>query len=327
MGSLYFGRGAALGVGFEGTWGTPVARTNWFRLLPGADPERSIEKVPRNVLQTSGNQGTSVGHYLANDFSGGSFSILAGYVSLGPWLRWMMGSVSSSGGPPYTHTFTMGSVFNNPHTMEFALPYAAGSGSMSEVYEGCVPNRGRFHIEAGQQGVFQCDEFFAETTGGIVTVGTPAYGAADTIVEHFQAGTWEFNGTQYSIRSFDLAFDNGLARRQQLGSLVTSRPEQANPRSFKPSITLEVQDALTTAYYADTQDASSTIAFTQDGSTDLTFTMQNLYIESVSRPISSHGMILQTINLCCEGDNTNNGLSIALKNSFVSSFTSVNGKY
>jgi hypothetical protein len=313
MGNLYLGRGAAVGVGFEGTWGTPVARTQWYRLLTGADPERALEKVPRNVLELSGSVGTSLGHYTSNDFAGGNFSILAGYSSLGVWLRAIFGSASDGGGPPYTHTYTPGDITAIPLTLEFCNPSALAV-AMSEVYEGCLINKGRFHCAVGEQAVLQVDEFFAETTGGIVAAGSPTFGSNDTIVHHHQAGTWEFNGANYTIRSFDLAFDNGYARRQQLGSNLTSIPAPANPRTWKPSITLEVQDALTTAYYADTQDSSSTLAFTESGSVDLTWTMQNVYIEKVSRPIASHGMILQTVDLCCEGDGTNHGISVALKN-------------
>ena len=155
-------------------------------------------------------------------------------------------------------------------------------------------------------------DVIAETSSARAGATTPAYGAGDTPVLHSHAGQFSFGGASYDLVDMSLAVNNALARRQLLGSAVTKQPKRNDFQSIELSVTVEVEDALYAAFLADTQ-SDAAITFTS-GSLSAAFTVHNAYLTSASDPVTSAGIVSQSLTFVGESDGTNEGLAIAIVN-------------
>ena len=304
MASIYSGRGAALGAGEESTYGVATSRVNW-RPAISSNLLRTVERVPRPNLQTGTAGVMRRSHFTAADNAGGTCSIELTYQNCGMWVKHLLGAAATTGSSPYTHTYTLGTL-----PAGLTIENIRGTGT-SEVFEGCRFNSGTFAVSAG--GVMSLDlDVIAETSAARGTAPTPSYGAGDTPVLHSHSGQFGFNSANYDLVSMSLAVNNALARRQLLGSAVTKQPKRSDFQSVELSVTVEVEDALYAALLADTSgDASITFS---SGALSAAFTIQNAYVTSASDPVTSAGIVSQSLTFVGESDGTDEGLAIAIVN-------------
>ena len=311
MASIYSGRGSAIGSGEESTWGTAVARSAW-RPAISSNLLRTVERVPRPNLQTGAAGVMRRSHFTAADNAGGSVSIELTYENCGMWVKHLLGAAATTGSSPYTHTYTLGTLPTG-----LTIENIRGTGT-SEVFEGCRINTGTFAVSAG--GVMSLDlDIIAETSAARGTAPTPSYGAGDTPVLHSHAGQFSFNSVSYDLVSMSLAVNNALARRQLLGSAVTKQPKRNDFQSVELSVEIEVEDALYQSMIADDQ-SDAVITFTS-GALSAAFTIHNAYLTSASDPVTSAGIVSQSLSFVGESDGTDEGLSIAIVNTNSSAVT------
>jgi len=304
MASIYSGRGAALGIGEESTWGTAVSRVNW-RPAISSNLLRTIERVPRPNLQTGAAGVMRRSHFTAADNAGGTCSIELTYENCGMWVKHLMGAAATTGSGPYTHTYTLGTLPTG-----LTVENVRGTGT-SEVFEGCRINTGTFSVSAG--GVMSLEmDIIAETSAARGSAPTPSYGAGDTPVLHSHSGQFGFNSASYDLVDMSLTVNNALARRQLLGSAVTKQPLRNDFQSIELSVTVEVEDALYAAFLADTQ-GDATISFAT-GSVSAGFTVHNAYLTGASDPVTSAGIVTQSLTFVGESDGSDEGLAIAIVN-------------
>ena len=306
------GRGAALGVGKESTWGTAVSRTAWYRLV-NATLNRDVANEERgNLVEASGSANIRK-MFVAHDFISGQFELLLGYEGFGLLFENLMQGAPSTTGPSggiYTHSYPLSASSTKSLTTEFLF----GNGE-AEVVEGVKINRATLAIEAGKQMRFICEEFIGETTGGMVSAGTFTATSNEVEVEHWQAGTVSFNSQTYTCVSVKISINHKLERRQLLGSKLTKEPLRAGFQEIMVELVVEYENSnLYTGYTAGTQ---SNIVFAFSGATGsrtLTFTGHNALLLSASRPINKIGVLQQTYKFRCLSDGTNEGLLIAVGN-------------
>lgn len=312
MSSIYLGRNAAIGVGEESTWGTAVSRGNWRPLISGS-LQRTITKTPRPSLLTGPASAMRRGRVVEVDECGGSYSIECTYENIGLFIYLLTGTVAGSTPGPWT--YSLASALPSA-TMEFVR----GTGS-GEVLEGCVAASGTFAVSAGGVMTYE-SEVIAQTSveGGAESPSvaprsaavTPSYGTGDTPVLHSHASQLTFNSASYDLIDMSLTLNNGIARRQLLGSAVTAEPLRSDFQSVELSVTVEVQDAL---YKAMIDDTASDITFNfTSGSLVMAFTVHNAYIMDATDPVSSAGIVTQSITFGGESDGTNEGLAITMTN-------------
>ena len=310
----FLGRGAALGFGVEVDWSTPVARTNWMRVV-SAGIDRTVEKVPRPHLGTLGaTSANRRSHFLSSDMVAGDFEIIASYDdSTLLLLEYGLGAVATTGAGPFVHTFTLADTLPIGLTIEQIF----GTGG-AEVYAGCMVTNLGISCAVGEV-MRLTGSVVGHTSAGRVAAGTPTYSSNGASVIHHQAGIFTFNGNTYNLKSMDLTVDNKLATRQQLGTLLTSQPNRSDFMEVGVSVTLEYStEALQTELYADDQ-GDATITFTGLGNNVAAFTFQNAYITTVSTPVSGTDVIELSVDFICESDGTDEGLSIAITNDNSSS--------
>lgn len=307
----YLGRGAAMGIGEESTWGTAVSRTAWFRLV-SSTIKRTVAKTQRGVLAESSSSRNRRAHYIGADDVGGTVVILMGYEGLGLLLKHALHGTPSTTGPSgsiYTHTFKLGTA---PPTGGLTIEIIRGTGS-AEVFEGCRISKMSWEIEAG--GLMKVTlDVIGQTSAGPTSAGTPTYTTNELDVIHHQCGTLSFNSATYTLKKFTVSLDNHLARRPLLGSKLTADPAPSDFTDVMFDAELEYEgDALLTALTADTE-SDAVISFAGVSSRSLSFTVHNAYLDDTDVPVNTVGVLPMSIKFRGQSDGTDEGLQIAVAN-------------
>lgn len=305
----YLGRGTAIGIGEETTWGTAVARTHWFR-AKSVEMKRSVKKNRRNVLAEATGSRNVRAHYIESDLAGGTFTILVGLEGMGMLIKHILhGTPSTTGANPYTHTYKFAA---NAPTGGLTIEVIRGNGT-AEVFEGCRITKATFKIVAGGLMEVTC-EVIAETSGGRVSAGTATYTANELEVIHHEAGTVSWNAQTYTPAGLEFTLDNKFGTRMLLGSKLTKEPQPSAFLEVKVKLDVEWEnDNLNTGLTADTE-SDLTITFTK-AARSIAFTLHNAYIDGeVADDISDVGVVKQSANLMSQSDGTDEGFQIVIVN-------------
>jgi hypothetical protein len=304
----YLGHGASLGIGFETTWGTEVARTNWMRVV-SLGVERQIDKPRRAHLGTlSAASYVSRSHFIASDNVAGSIEVLASYDdSTVALVAHAFGAAADAGAGPYTHTITPA----EPGLTGLTLETINGTG-LGEQWEGCKINRAELSVEAGQEMRLRLD-VMAETNTGLEAAGSPSYPTEEPIL-HSHAGQFTHNSVAADLVSFSLVRDRKLGTRQLLGSAKTKEPAPTDFSEVTGTLVFEYSATNNNSVYiADTQ-SDATITFTGSGNHVLAITLHNMLITKVMRGVGSVGVIRETVEFRCEATASEAGASLVFTN-------------
>lgn len=306
----YSGAGTALGIAQETTHGTAVSRTHWFRLI-SETMRRTVKKNKLSRLARSSSRGASK-HFIEADEAGGTVELELNYEGIGLLLQhilWGTPSTGSASGGLYPHTFLLaGTAPSAGLTMEVVR----GDGT-AEVFEGCRITKAVFRCEAG--GVWRVTlDIIAETSGGRVSAGTPSYTTNEIEALHHHTSQFTWNSAAYDWKSVELTIDQKLSRRMLLGSLNTKDPKATGAPEFAARITREWEDdVLHAAYLADTE-SDLTFTLTGDGSRTIAFTLEAAYIEDLSSPVNTEGVVDESLSFMGQAQGANTGVKVVVTN-------------
>lgn len=307
----YLGRGLAIGIAEESIWGTPVARTHWFRGI-SESLKRTVTKRPRPVLSEATGSRNRRTRYVEQDNAGGSFEILMGYEGVGLLLKHILHGTPATTGPVgsiYEHTYGLGI---NPPAGGLTIEVIRGNGT-AEVFEGCRITKATFKLEAGGLMRVSCD-VISETSGGRVAAGTATYTPNEMDIVHHEGGTVSWNSQNYTPKSLEFSIDNKISTRYLIGSKLTKDPKPSDFVEVTCKLDLEWEnDNLNTGLTADLESDLS-ISFSGPGSRVLTFNLHNAYIDEVSDPISAVGVVSQSATFRGQSDGSDEGLTIVIEN-------------
>jgi len=304
--TTYYGTGTWLGFGEESPWGTAVARTTWDQAV-SAELRRTPEiiRVPHLIADTTSMM--SKAKRLIKEDAGGSFEILMRYRGQGLILKSIFGSVTDAGAGPYTHTFKLG----DPRTPTgLTIEQIIGDSGNSEVFAGCVPTKATMTFNPNDYARLRLD-VLAKTATARSSAGTPSAGD-DVPILGSHVGSFTWNSVAYVLRNLEITVDRKWARRDLLGSLYTASPTPTDLGDIRVRLTLDAEAAFYTALVAGTE-ADGTCTIT-DATDILAVTLHNAYVASVSEPLSSHGIVSQTVELVAQSDGTDDGLQLVLTN-------------
>lgn len=314
MADVNRGFGGTLGIGIEGTWGTPVARTNWLPIVSAGLRRNRNREVSPNLGYLGQVSTMPRDFYVTNDFAGGPLTLEVAFDDSSVLLaRHIFGTNTDTGVGPFTHTMTLSSPLPTGLTMELISGTAAsGGGNMTEVFEGCLVNSARYYVESGKKMLLDLD-IMAETSGGLVAAGTPTYNVTREYVQHRQMGTMTLGGTTVPVKSLEITINRNLSRNQELGSLLTQRPVEDRLDIEIAASVLWQQPDWDTKYLADSQGALA-VTFTGTSNRTLAIAAQNVLVMDTGRQVNTAAGINQTIRLRPFADATNQGLSFAFTN-------------
>jgi hypothetical protein len=291
MGKL--GAGTSVGIAPESTWGTAVTPTH-FRAPIAVDVSRQYENAATGRIGTSFFSG-DVESFETAEVSGLRFDVT--YENFGEWLEMALWSTVSTAGPSgtqYTHTFNVGTAAPIGHTMQVIQGDTGNSLDM----EGALVSSVEFAVSVGTPYLTMTLALIGET----VTVnGSPtsaSYGSGDENVSAIDGADLSWDSATYCLRTLRVVLNNGIERRNCIGSATTEKPLQTRERTVLVEFEVDHDPTLETKHAARTE-ANATIVFTGSGDNVWTFTLRNMEIQTLSEPINNQGVITQRITARC----------------------------
>ena len=282
---LQFGRSAFIKYEQETTYGTAVTTTISNRVT-SVTLSRSQERERTTHLSQS-DAAFAVSTFDAFEQAGGSIEMPLFYKGMGQLFKCAIGGTpATTGAGPYTHVFEPTTILPS-----LTLEFQRGTGSV-EKFEGVMVTSMTISCEAGAEASASF-EVIAETAAARTTAITPSFGDGAQVFHH-QAGTMDFNGSSYTVRSFEFTVDNKLERVNNLGSKLTGQPQISDVREVTITATLDLEDNdLYNAQLAGTQSDVS-LTFTA-GADSLTFLLRNAKITEYSDDVTSFGRVERTV--------------------------------
>ena len=311
----YAGRGASLGLGEETVYGTAVAITNWMHI----SSMTATREVVREVDPTLGNDSatanvhTGAASFVASDNASLSIETPFAYDdSTLMILKHALGAVATTGAGPYVHTFTLATPLPTGLTAEVIF----GTSANSAKFEGGKVASWEISGEVGKQAMLSVD-LICETSAARGAKSTPTYSTTTSRVLHHQVGAVSWNARAPKMTSFKISGDNGIERRQRLGSSLTDEPSPEGPVVVTAEIVIEYDSTTGDLIYADyLAQTAADFAFTCTGTGNnaVTTTLHNAIITGHSMPVSSRGKLTQTLTFTGYSDGTDLGIAIAITN-------------
>ena len=213
------------------------------------------------------------------------------YEGTGCWLKYGIGSVSSSAGPaPFVHTFSP--VIALP---SFGAKFQRGTGG-SEWFKGLMVSTLGISCSAGEEARLTVELIGQDSAARAGSLGAPTFGTGSQVL-HNQAESAALRYTPdggtlqtYTIRSFDFLCDNKLERRDRLGSLTTASPDSADLKEVTISIVAEMEDEVIYNHQLDGTSGELQIIF-QSGTDELKIKLHNAVVMSYEDTVSSVGRL------------------------------------
>jgi len=303
----YSGRGTAVGIGVESTWGTAVSRTNWIK-VESVTLNRKIVTEDVNHL-VHGDAGDVRDSFDAREEVTGRIVCKLRYDGCGMLIGAAMGGATTAGtGSPYTHTYAMSATLSS-----LTLEVIRGTSGNSQVFEGCKVNSMEIAIDSNQVATLTVD-FIGQTSAARGSAGTPTFGTGE-FAKHSHAWALAWGGAVAGLRSATYSVQNNLTRVDELGSGQTQEPTIGSMRRVTAEITRSYRDD--TQYAAHIAGTQQDATMTATGSTSpnaLTILLRNAKITDVNSDISDYGVITESLSLTGYADENDPSFEIAIVN-------------
>jgi hypothetical protein len=300
------GRGTTIGVGLESTWGTAVARTKWSRTT-GVTLDLQVERKNYEHLH-QGVDGAALGSSIVGYTASGNVSGHLGYGQIGFFLLAAIGSVTEVTGTPNVHTYE-GTLALPSLTLEKVI----GNSTEARVFEGCKVNTLTINYSTGEIASWEA-AIVGETAGSLTSAGSPSYTDPALVAQGNTAVTATWNSqTIAEVKRLSIVIDNQL----EIDSALAS-PLIVEPLSQGKKVTVSMTVRYKGGSYNPTADAESdtisdlSIDFNRSSSTDnLMFLIRNAKLQ-VGLPISTAGVIEQTLMFEGFADGSDSAISVVL---------------
>ena len=314
-----YGLGTKVSFGEESTAGTAVSRTVAAPVL-SVDFQQKRESDTLKHLLGSGSTRNPTSMIDVRKTTTGTVELDAYYAGgvLGLLLKHALGSLTTTGAGPYTHTYALSAALPNGLT----VAVERGSTGADEVHAGCKINRLVISQNFGEPMKVSA-EFVGMSTASRTGDSPAALTALASrfVVKHHHCGQLSFNSVDYKLKSFTLTIDNKIVRQEELGALTSSEPVFSDMQEVTLQVTIAgTSNTLNAAHLAATA-SNAVLAFT-DSPRSLTFTLHTAQVTDYGDPISGMGIIEQTLTFRALGDDTNHGLAVVLVNADSSAVAS-----
>lgn len=318
MSEAMVGWNAYLGLAEEVTWGTPVSATHWLPVISSAfEPSLTKEPVP---FLSSGLSAIAVPRdhaVIAYDLTG-SIETVPVYDGK-PFLlllKHCMGSVSTAaaGAPPYDHTFLL---LENGAPVGLTVEQLHGYHSsldLGEQYAGCRPGSWELEWDARSYGRFRCQMIGEDATGMQAATDTPTYPTAEES-HGAHVGTLSWNSLTLTLTRFGVRVDRSIGPRAKLGTTKTDRPQATGPARIMVYGRMEIDAIGIYTGLLDDTVSNGTVIVTGSNNNKITFTLDNMVITKVSKPVDRAGVLTIDFEAMLKSDSAGDrGLKIVVRN-------------
>lgn len=240
MSDVGLGLKGFLGIGQESSYGTAVARTNFFEIN---DEDIAVEenKIESAALASVGIRSTKVKQ--GGISAGGSFSYDMQYAGAERLFKHVFGQISSSQ-PDVTsnptvwdHTFTIADELPTGLTVEVFrdTDNFTTEPQKSFLYSGCLITS--LNLSCTVDDLLKCSFQIMGKDEGRAAKSTPSYNSSELAVYH--QGTLKWNNHDVEVENFSIDINNALEARPKLGSRFTRQPKRSGKLSVSGSFVAE----------------------------------------------------------------------------------------
>ncbi len=313
--AIQFGRNAFINVSSvaESTYGDGSGTFNVYNRIFSCSLQRTQTREQVTHLSTSDGAFSKAQFAVQTEVTG-TIEMPLYYSGCGPWLRYALGTSSSSAGPaPFTHDYEA----NTTNLESFALKFQRGTGGM-ELFEGCMVSTMTISCAAGEEARLSCD-IIGEDSQTRTTSITPSYGSG-TQVLHNQSNASALRYTpsggaaeNYTLRSFEFTLDNKLEDRRTLGSLLTSSPAVTDIREVMLSCVADLEDEVIYNHQLDGTSGEILVQFTS-GTDEFVIRLYNAVVMEYSDEVNSVGRLERSFTFKGFADSSNEACKIQVVN-------------
>lgn len=306
------GRGGAILLGVESTFGTAVSRTVSMQCGSFSGFAEVQEWIPRNTLLRDA--GFRAQHIEGRINASGKVSKCdMTYQNLGVIWYAALGAVSSTGSGPYVHTYSTDTTLPS-----FTVEPVRGNAANMHLARGCTLNKLTLSMEEG--GPLMSDQdWLVQHTNAAASAGSPSIGTGQSVILYSQLGSVTINSiVQAKVKSLTIAVDNALEERRGHGTKYTDQPEVGAER--KVTVELEVEYDTTNLELAHALNLAGTncdvdLTFTGTGNNSLVINLYNLLCTAPPDfNVGDAGVLMHKFTMEARGDGTNNGIRFVVTN-------------
>jgi len=206
------------GIGKETTWGTAVARSQFFRIFDGSVLDHEIQQTPRTQFRSRDPEGL----FKTRELGRATLKVPMAYNGMGKLWEACFGKVVDAGAGPYTHSFTSEA---NPYTrtsapligltVEEFLDLPDASLESMRMTGGRVTGFG-FEFRPDVEPMLDVSLIGKQTTQ-VVKTASPTF-PTDADLVHPAQVTMTLDGTAIVCDSFAVRVNNNLRERVPLGT-------------------------------------------------------------------------------------------------------------
>ena len=285
---LEFGRNAFVNVAstVESTYGDGTGTFDVYNRIFSCTLKRVEERIQTSVLTTT-DGGFARGQFKVSTIANGTVEVPLQYEGIGVWLKYALGSASSSAGPaPFTHQYAA----DTTDLPTFGIKFQRGSGKM-EQFKGCMVSSMTISATAGEEAKLSC-EILAQTSNARASAIPASFGDGEQVY-HYEAGKMNYDSVNYDLYSFELTIDNKLETRYVLGSTLTASPDVNDIREVTLSVTCGLEDQ--NIYDAHLNGTSKDLTFTfTSGSDEFQIYLYNAVCMEYNDDITTAGRLERT---------------------------------
>ena len=313
--SVKFGRNAFVSVGEESTYGTAAASGYTDMRLISTSLQKTIERARKTHLD-QGSAGFVRSTFDSFNVTGGNVTGPLHYAGNGDILLAALGKVTNSGSSPYVHLFEVDA--DLPSLTMTVTRGAASSGNPNlEEFKGCIISQLTISCAAGEEATFSAEVIAQDASARAGTAVAASFPASASSVLHHQSSTLTWNGSPYTIRSFEIVVDNKIERRNNLGSQLTAEPNISDVREVRMSVTADLEDTQIYTDFITTPtavDGNVVLTMTGTGNDVMVFTIYNAVLEEYSDAVSTFGRIERSMTFLGTVNGANEAISISMTN-------------
>lgn len=258
---LASGLAGQLGLVAEVTYGTFVAPTRWFEVLPGETFKFERDRIESNGIRA----GRRVLHRWAAGTQRvtGDLSLELAPQGFGILFEHMFGGKATTGAGPYTHTFTPGDLAGKSLSVQIGRPDIGGVVRSFSLL-GTKVTSWEISAAVNEYVMLNLGLYGAHEDSG-QTLGTASYPGTITPFT-FAQGTVSLAGSGFDVKEATLSADNGLATdRYFLRTTTPERPKEpleAARREYTGTLTADFTDLTAYNRFVNGTEAALVLTFT-----------------------------------------------------------------
>lgn len=246
---------------------------------------------------------------------GGPLSLELANTDLATLLTHMMGSVSTSGTGPYTHTATPGDLEGKSFTVQIGKPDSGGT-VRPFTYAGCKVGSWTISANVGSIALLDLDVIgMTETTA--TALASASYDSTWEPFTFTEASLTLAGSSIATVRSLSITGNNAIERRIRLGSGTSKQPLQIGRRSYTGTVSMDFDDLTEYAKYVAGTEVALVATF-NNGTQTLTVTANVQYVGDTPA-VGGQQLVEQTLPFrCLHSSSDSSAITLTLVNSEAS---------